>query len=130
MTTPKTFSVSTEEARNAPTVPFTLEGFYATGTHGPEDATTWTESFDVSPVMDARLAQWYAEAYTYIEGKQVLNPPAVIEFLALCCTSESQHRFRSLISDPDRLVEAGLLGAVFVWVAEEVIARPTPPPSA
>lgn len=130
MTTPKQFTASTTESREAPTEPFTLEGVYAPGRSGPGGKETWTETFTVSSRMDARMAQWYASAFTIMEGKQVINPPAVIEFLKLACVPESALRFADLVDDPDRLVDVGVLGDVFVWLSEEVIDRPTAPPSA
>jgi hypothetical protein len=130
-TTPKTFSASTTESREAPTEQFDLEGVYAQGRSGPDKSETWKESFTVSSRMDARAAGWYASAFMVHEGKQVINPPAVIEFLVIACVPESALRFRDLIDDPDRLVDVQVLGAVFVWLTEEVIiARPTAPPSA
>ena len=130
MTTPKTFSASTTETREAPTESFTLEGVYAQGRSGPKGETTWAENFTVSSAMDARAAGWYANAFTILEGKQAINPPAIIEFLAIMCLPEAALRFRALIDDPDRLVEVKVLGEVFLWLTEEVIARPTAPPSA
>lgn len=130
MTTPKSFTASNNESREAPTEPFTLEGVYAQGRTGPRGEATWTETFTVSSRMDARAAQWYANAFAIVDGKQVVNPPAVIEFLKLACIPEAALRFAALVDDPDRLVDVAVLGEVFVWLTEEVIARPTPPPSA
>lgn len=130
MTTPKKFSASTTASREADTEPFELDGVYAIGREGPNGSTTWSETFTVSTRMDARMAGWYSQAYTIVEGKQVLNPPAVIEFIRLACIPESALRFAALIEDPDRLVDVAPLGEVFVWLGEEVLNRPTPPPSA
>lgn len=129
---PRKFTASTQESREARTEPFELEGVYAPGRHGPggDDDTTWSETFTVSSRLDARMAGWYAQAYTVIEGKQVINPPAVIQFLKMACVPESALRFEALVDDPDRLVDVKLLGEVFGWLAEEVLDRPTPPPSA
>ena len=129
MTTPKKFSASTTESREAPTEQFDLEGVYAKGRSAPDGSTTWSESFEVSTQMDARAAQWYASAFTMMNGRQEINPPAVIEFIRLSCTPDSAVRFQALVDDPDRLVNVAPLGEVFIWLSEEVIARPTAPPS-
>lgn len=135
MTTPRKFSASTTESREAPTEPFELEGVYAKGRTGPPTAdepdgsTTWTESFEASTQLNASAAQWYATAYVMHEGKQVINPPAVIEFIRLSCIPESALRFQALIDDPDRLVDVQPLGEVFIWLSGEILARPTAPPS-
>jgi hypothetical protein len=129
MTTPKKFSASSDESREAPTEPFELEGVYAKGRTGPDGATTWSETYEVSTQLGAAAAQWYTSAYVMLEGKQQINPPAVIEFIRLACIPESALRFQALIDDPDRLVDVKPLGEVFVWLSEEVLARPTAPPS-
>lgn len=130
MTTPKQFTASSTESREAPSVPFTLGGVYAQGRTGPGGSDTWEETFTVSSRLDARAAQWYASAFTIIEGKETINPPAIIQFLAIACIPESALRFQALIDDPDRLVDVDVLGSVFTWLSDEVIARPTAPPSA
>lgn len=135
MTTPKKFSASTDESREAPTEPFELDGVYAKGRTGPptkaepDGATTWSETFEVSTQLGAAAAQWYASAYLMHEGRQVINPPAVIEFIRLACIPESALRFQALVDDPDRLVDVKPLGDVFIWLSEEILARPTAPPA-
>lgn len=130
MTTPKKFTASNDDSRNAATEPFELDGVYAPGRTAPDGGTTWSETFTVSSRLDASMAGWYAQAFTIIDGKQVVNPPAVIQFLRLACVPESALRFAALIEDPDRLVDVNVLGDVFVWLSEEVLARPIQPPSA
>lgn len=129
MTTPKKFTASSTESREAPTHPFELEGVYAAGRTGPGGATTWSETFTVTEHMGASQAQWFASAFVMLEGRKEINPPAVIEFLALACIPESRVRYRELIEDPDRLVDIGALAQVFIWLSEEVIQRPTAPAS-
>lgn len=130
MTTPKKFTASKSESREAPTEQFELEGVYAQGRTGPGGTDTWSETYTVSTHMDASMAQWYASAFIINEGKQVINPSAVIEFLRLACVPESALRFQALIDDPDRLVDVEVLGPVFIWLSEEVLVmRPTAPPS-
>jgi hypothetical protein len=63
------------------------------------------------------------------EGKHVINPPAVIEFIRMACIPESALRFQALVDDPDRLVDVQPLGEVFIWLSEEILARPTAPPA-
>lgn len=133
MTTPKTFSASTSKSREAPTEQFTLDGVYAKGRTGPptndepSGATTWSETFEATTEMGAAAAQWYASAYVMLDGRQTINPPAVIEFIRLACIPESAVRFQALIDDPDRLVDVAPLGEVFIWLTEEILARPTAP---
>jgi hypothetical protein len=128
MTTPAvpTFATSTEaDAEEAP-IPFELTGVYARHVRR-KAGQPWAETFQLSPVVQARVASVISNVYVVVDGEEIQNPDLVQQFFYVALVPESAASFRKLVNDPDRLVRAELLADAFEWCCKQLNERPTPP---
>lgn len=125
MTTP-TFSTSTAADAEEATIPFELTGVYAQHVRR-KAGTEWKETFELSPVVQARVAGILSNVYVVVEGEEVMNPDLVQQFFYVALVPESAVKFRRLVNDPERLVRAELLADAFEWCCKQLNERPTPP---
>ncbi len=60
------------------------------------------------------------------DGRRVADVSAIITFFdRVLIDADNKDRFRTLINDPEWMVETELIADVFQWVVEEMAGRPT-----
>lgn len=86
----------------------------------------WKESFTAVPVappgvLDDLTSSMGADK----RGNRVWHAPSLLGFMRGILIDEDIDRFEDLMRDKDRAIKIEALGEIMLWVAQELVDRPT-----
>ena len=122
----RTFGTTTTDpdAQAVEAVTFDLSG------GPPLSKEPWSETFTCVPVAPAGVLDDFVSIATVdARGNRQWNAPSLLRFLTGVLVDEDVVRLNELVHDKARIVELNVLGEVVLWLSQELLGRPTTPPS-
>jgi hypothetical protein len=96
----------------------------------PLSAEEWEETFTCLPVAPAGVLDDFVNIVSIdARGNRVYDAPSLLNFLKGVLVDEDVDRLNALVHDKRRVVELATLGEVVMWLSQELLGRPTMPPS-
>lgn len=122
----RTFGSTTTDPSAQPAEPVTFDLSGAP----PLSAEVWTETFTCVPVAPSGVLDDFVSVASVDErGNRVWNAPSLLRFLKGVLIDTDVVRLDKLVHDKKRIVPLDTLGELVLWLSEELLGRPTTPPS-
>lgn len=108
-------------------------GFVVSGTYADDHdqaGDEWTETFRCVPELPAVMITEGRLAFRVVDGKAMVQAGPASRFIASAVVQSEQDRFSQLVHDPNRLIDAELIGDIFDHLWGVYADRPIPPANA